>query len=82
MHVEVAMFVVWASVPVVAFASGQAALRRSARRRARGPNVDAEGRLAQLRHRPAEGRVVRGRMAEAIRLAEGPVGSALPLTRT
>lgn len=73
-QVEFIMFMGWAAIPVVAYVIGRVAIRRSNQRAAQRPRVDATVRLAELRERAVDGALIRGRMAEAIRLAEGPVG--------
>lgn len=78
MHVETFMLLGWASIPVVAYGVSAAALRRSRRHAAQQPRTtDPSARLEELRRRPVEGSVSRGRMAEAIRLADGPVAASL-----
>lgn len=74
---ETLLLVGWASVPVVAYGAGMAALRRAGRRPDDRSATDATARLEELRRRPVEGGVTRGRMAEAIRLADGPVAASL-----
>ncbi len=77
MHIELMVFLGWASVPVVAYGVGMAALRRSAGRPDERSATDATARLEELRRRPVEGGVTRGRLAEATRLADGPVAASL-----
>lgn len=74
MQIESMMFVGWLALPVGAYAMGRMAIRRSSQRTAQRPHVDATARLAQMRERTVDGTVTRGRMAEAIRLADGPQG--------
>lgn len=62
----------WVAVPLVAYVGVRLALFRTERRRVRRPALDAEERLAHLRHLRDEGLVIpRGRMTDALRLAEG-----------
>ncbi|WP_068263142.1 hypothetical protein [Janibacter limosus] len=77
MQIESMMFVGWAAMPVVAYVVGRMAIRRSKRRTAERPQMDATTRVSELRRRRAEAGATRGRMAEAIRLAQGPVGPPL-----
>ncbi|GAA3621137.1 hypothetical protein GCM10022199_27000 [Marihabitans asiaticum] len=77
MHIETIVFLGWASVPVVAYGVGMVALRRAGRRPGDRSATDSTARLEELRRRPVEGSVTRGRMAEAIRLADGPVTASL-----
>lgn len=77
MHMETLLLVGWASVPVVAYGAGMAALRRTGRRPDDRSASDATARLEELRRRPVDGGATRGRMAEAIRLADGPVAASL-----
>lgn len=72
----------WAALPVMAFVGGQLLLIRTKRRtRGRVP-VDPSGRLEQLRETSRSGRrVVHGRMAEAIRLAESAASPSVPAQR-
>lgn len=71
MHVENVMFLGWVAMPLIAYVGGKLALSRTERSRERRPAPDAEQRLEQLRLRMAEGGwAPRGRMAEAVRLAE------------
>ena len=76
MQIESMMFVGWVALPVGAYVMGRMAIRRSNQRTAQRPHMDATARLAQMRERPSDSAVTRGRMAEAIRLADGSV----PLT--
>ena len=70
MQVEDMVILGWAALPLVAYTGGSLALSRTVRRgRRRAP--DARQRLAQLRRLRDDGRVVsRGRMADAVILAE------------
>ena len=77
MHIDLMVFLGWASLPVVAYGVGMAALSRSAGRPDGRSATAATARLEELRRRPVEGGVTRGRMAEAIRLADGPVAASL-----
>ena len=81
MQIETLMFVGWASVPVIAYVMSRVALRHSARLSTQRPAVDAVARLQQIRERPVEGTITRGRMTEAIRLAEGAGLQSQPLRR-
>lgn len=78
MHMETMLFLGWLAIALVAYAGALTAIRWTKHLRARQPTVDPEGRLEELRRRMAESdRVPRGRMAEAVRLAEGaPTGLA------
>lgn len=70
MQIETLMFVGWVAVPMIAYSVGLFAVRVDHSRLARRV-IDPAGRLDELRQRQAEGqRVVRGRMAEAVLLAE------------
>lgn len=70
MHTETLMFVMWMAVPLVGYAGGRLAIRVSHSHLGR-VTIDPADRLEQLRRRQAGGgRVVRGRMAEALLLAE------------
>lgn len=70
MQVEDMMLLGWAALPLIAFTGGSLALSRTVRRRERRA-PDAQQRLAQLRRLRDDGRVVpRGRMADAVMLAE------------
>lgn len=73
-QIESMMFVGWVALPVGAYVMGRMAIRRSNQRTAQRPHVDATTRLAQMRERTLDSAVTRGRMAEAIRLADGPQG--------
>lgn len=79
MHVESLMVLGWASIPVVAYGVSAAALRHSRRHAAQEQQrvTDSSARLEELRRRPVEGSAPRGRMADAIRLADGPVAASL-----
>lgn len=78
MHVEDMMFLGWAALPLIAYIGGSLALSRTVRRRGRRA-PDARQRLAQLRRLRDDGHVVpRGRMADAVILAED-AGSATSL---
>lgn len=74
MQIESMVFVGWAAVPLVAYVLGRLAIRRSRVRSADRPQTDALTRLTEMRERALDGVVTRGRMVEAIRLAEGPAG--------
>lgn len=77
MHVENMMFLGWVAMPLIAYAGGKLALLRAGRSRGGRPAPDAEQRLEQLRLRMAEGGwAPRGRMAEAVRLAESATTTA------
>lgn len=80
MHVEVLVFLGWAAVPAIAYGTSLALLRRSVQRRGPRPSITPADRLDEIRRRrvTADGR---GRMAEALRLAEGPAASRLPAHR-
>lgn len=72
----------WAVVPLIAYVGGRLALVRTERRRRQQPVLDAAERLAQLRRLRDEGLVIpRGRMADALRLAEGAGALAAPEVR-
>lgn len=72
MYVEIVFVVGWIVVPLIAYAGGQLAVWRTERRPIRGRCQDAEQRLARLRSLRDSGHVIRrGRMADALRLAEG-----------
>ncbi|KRE37596.1 hypothetical protein ASG73_08005 [Janibacter sp. Soil728] len=73
-QIESMMFVGWVALPIAAYTMGRMAIRRSNQRTARRPHVDATTRLAEMR--AVQGVVTRGRMAEAIRLADGTAGSS------
>lgn len=76
---ETMLFMGWVAVAVVAYVGGLAAIGRIKHVRAGRPTVDPESRLEELRRRMVEGdQVPRGRMAEAVRLAEGG-DTSLPL---
>ncbi|MCT2293050.1 hypothetical protein [Janibacter hoylei] len=78
MQIETMVFLGWASVPVLAYGVSAAALRHSRRHATQQPRTtDPSARLEELRRRPVEGSVSRGRMAEAIRLADDPVAASL-----
>lgn len=79
MQIESMMFVGWVALPVGAYLMGRMAIRRSNQRTAQRPQTDATTRLTEMRERTLRAAVTRGRMAEAIRLAEGPAGPS-PLT--
>lgn len=81
MHVEIMIFVAWAVTPAAAYGTTLAVLRRSSRRVSRRPGTDAATRLAEMRNRPRPSDSPRGRMAEAIRLAEGSTPASLTLHR-
>lgn len=71
MHVEAVLWVGWMALPVVAYVGGRYAIGWTNRRVGHGPSMDPEHRLEELRRRMAEGRrTPRGRMAEAVLLAE------------
>ncbi|QBF45271.1 hypothetical protein [Janibacter limosus] len=74
MQIESMMFVGWVALPVTAYVMGRMLIRRSNRLTAEHPHMDATTRLAQMRERTLDSAVTRGRMAEAIRLADGPQG--------
>lgn len=79
MQVENMMFLGWVAMPLIAYAGGRAALSRTEHRRGGQSAPDAEQRLAQLRRLREDGYVVpRGRMADAVRLAQD-AGAATPL---
>lgn len=79
MEVENVMFFGWMALPLIAYAGGRAALLKTEHRRGGRPAPDAEQRLAQLRRLRDDGHVVpRGRMADAVRLAQD-AGAATPL---
>ena len=78
-HVEVLVFMGWASAPAIAYGASLALLRRSVRQGAR-TSTTAADRLDEMRRRPTTAGA-RGRMAEAVRLAEGPLPSRLPARR-
>lgn len=72
------MLLGWMAVPVLAYGGARLAIGRAKQMRAGLPMVDPERRLEELRCRMADGdRAPRGRMAEAVRLAEsvGPTAS-------
>lgn len=81
MHVETLLLVGWASVPVVAYGAGMSFLRLRGRKTAPRGGGDASARLEELRRRPVEGGTTRGRMAEAMLLADGPVAASLTSPR-
>ncbi|GAA8849553.1 hypothetical protein DUHN55_30350 [Helicobacter pylori] len=73
---ESLMVLGWASIPVVAYGMSAAALRHSRRHAALQQRVtDPSARLEEGCRRPVEGSAPRGRMAEADRLADGPVAA-------
>lgn len=80
-QIESMMFVGWVALPITAYVMGRMLIRRSNRLTAGHPHMDATARLAQMRERTVDGTVTRGRMAEAIRLADGPQGPAVLTTR-
>lgn len=70
MHFEMVLLVGWVAVPMVAYVGGRWAIG-VAKRRPDHPSMAAEDRLEELRRRMAEGRrTPRGRMSEAMWLAE------------
>lgn len=70
MHVEMTLLAGWVAVPVFAYIGGSWAIG-VARRKPGHPPAAAEDRLEELRLRMEEGRrTPRGRMAEAVWLAE------------
>ena len=72
MDVEVAMLSAWMALPLVASVGARLAISWWERRAPVAPPFDPHQRLEQLRLRGEFGhRVSRGRMAEALRLAEG-----------
>ncbi|SMC50424.1 hypothetical protein SAMN06296429_104141 [Janibacter indicus] len=77
MHIELMVFLGWASVPVVAYGAGMSFLRLRGRKTVPGDGAAASARLEELRRRAVEAGASRGRMAEAIRLADGPVAASL-----
>lgn len=82
MYGEDVILVGWIVVPLIAYAGGRLALVRTERRGRRQPVLDAEERLAQLRRLRDQGLVIpRGRMADALRLAEGAGALAAPEVR-
>lgn len=81
MHVESVMFVGWMAVPAVAYAGGRALIWWSSRHHVDRTAVDSAQRLAEIRRHPEGGSASRGRMAEAMRLAEGPAGRSVSTTR-
>ncbi|MGO1168019.1 MAG: hypothetical protein ACTMHL_15555 [Janibacter sp.] len=71
MHTETLMFVLWMATPLIGYAGGHLAIRASRSHLGRRGAVDPADRLEELRRRQATGhRVVRGRMTEALLLAE------------
>ncbi|MGO4358283.1 hypothetical protein AB4Y78_11605 [Janibacter sp. RAF52] len=56
-------------------------LRLRGRKTAPRGGGDASARLEELRRRPVEGGTTRGRMAEAMLLADGPVAASLTSPR-
>lgn len=71
MHNETVLFLGWLSVPLIAYVGGRVAIARGDRAHAMESPIDPAHRLAELRRRMAEGqRPPRGRVAEAVRLAE------------
>lgn len=71
MEVETVMFFGWVALPLIAYAGVRVGLVRTEHRRGGRSAPDAEQRLEELRLRMAEGGwAPRGRMAEAVRLAE------------
>lgn len=83
MQIETMVFLGWASVPVVAYGVGMSFLRLRGRKTAPsgGGGGDASARLEELRRRPVQGGTTRGRMAEAMLLADGPVAASLTSPR-
>lgn len=81
MHNETMLILGWMFVPMVAYAGGRWAITRTEHVHSREPAIDPASRLEELRRQVVEGRrVPRGRMSEAVRLAES--ASAPPvLTR-
>ncbi|WP_338748378.1 hypothetical protein [Janibacter alittae] len=69
-------------MPLIAYVGGMLLLSRTERRRQNQPAVGAEERLAHLRHLRDAGLVIpRGRMTDALRLAEGTGALAAPEAR-
>lgn len=81
MHVEIMIFVAWLVTPAAAYGATLAVLRHTSRRVSGRPGTDAATRLAEMRNRPRPSDSSRGRMAEAIRLAEGSTPASLTLHR-
>lgn len=78
MYFETMMFLGWLAVPLIAYAGGKLALTRTRHRGGLRPIPDAEQRLAELRRLRDNGHVTpRGRMTDAVRLAQG-AGTAQP----
>ncbi|NYF99037.1 hypothetical protein BJY20_002429 [Janibacter cremeus] len=72
MQVETAVFLMWAVLPLLAYFGGRLVLMRTEHKRGSRSAPDAEQRLAQLRRWRDENQVApRGRMADALRLAQG-----------
>lgn len=76
MDMQVAVLVTWLAVPLLMFVGAKVVIRRSKRRAIRVTVFDPLARLEQLRakHELVQGGA-RGRMVEALRLAEDPAGS-------
>lgn len=71
MEVDAFLFAGWMMVPLVAYVGGRCLIGRTRHKMGRLPTFDPERRLEELRRRVAEGRrTPRGRMAEAVWLAE------------
>lgn len=71
MGVEEMLLAGWLATPVIAFVVGRFAVRRVAHSTRARPSITSEQRLEELRRRAASGqRVTRGRMADALRMAE------------
>ncbi|MFJ6133268.1 hypothetical protein [Janibacter terrae] len=82
MRIEIMYFVGWVTVPMVAYTSAQWAIRHSNQHSALRTRTDAAGRLDEMRtQRVATGATERGRMTEAIRLAENAAASAALMIR-
>lgn len=75
---EIVMFIGWVALPLMAYCAGQMAIRVTRHRLPAQLPLDPERRLAELRlQRDAGTLIIRGRMADALRLAEdtAPSGS-------
>lgn len=83
MHIQIMYLVGWVIIPVLVYTSAQWGIHRSKPPSTPRPRTDAAGRLAELRtQRTATGAEARGRMSEAIRLAENAAaGAALMIRR-
>lgn len=71
------MLLGWVAIPLIAYAMARVVMSRSEHRRGGRPMPDARQRLAHLRRQRDDGHVApRGRMADAVRLAQDAGGTS------